>query len=113
MSQEVFEVGVRVKHKENGTTGVVVPILMDLCVPGYVMVDFDGVHGTHSCPTSILEVLGMIQVEFDSERCRGCVFANGSRCHRYLRSRFGWMLASNGKGYIPNNGYPFCKDETC
>ena len=95
--------------RHNSEIGIAVPDPMGLCHKGYVMVDFDnGV--IRPCPNSELEIVEQFKVEFDKQKCRGCIFAGSNGCHRYDNGMMG-LPPFSGSKRIPKRIYPYCQQE--
>ena len=97
---------VRYKGKR---VGVLVPDIMGLCNKGCVMVDFDG-GVLKACCEDSLELVERVEIKFNPEKCKDCVFSSGSDCHRHHNGALGWLL-SGAKKHIPTRIYPHCQDE--
>jgi len=98
----------KVRHPENGI-GIIVPDPMNMCTKGNVMVNFDG-GNLRACHIGDLKSVEELEVEFDVQRCKGCVFSSSSECQRHHNGYLGWLLSSSKK-HVPTRIYPHCREE--
>jgi len=110
MTKKDFKLGTKVKRTDSKRIGEVVADSFDLCDDKSVMVEFDGVFCVASVNCGDLVILGVVEPEIDSEKCRGCIFFNGARCLRYSAGRLGMILSGKNNKRLPNRIYPFCQN---
>lgn len=108
MNKDSFQLGTKVRHKEDKRTGVVVFDFFRCCGLNEIPVEWDGQIGIEGTNWKVLEILEVIEPKVNFEKCRDCIFYNG-RCMRYTPGRIA-MLYNETKGKrIPERIYPHCQ----
>ena len=110
MASNRFRVGTLVKNKEDGKLGAVVNDLFRCCGPNQVPVEWDGTIGIRGVDWNNLEEENLIIPKINSEKCRTCIYSNGTECLRYSPGG-PCMLYRDGKAgmRIPDRIYPYCQ----
>ena len=108
MKKGDFKPGTKVEDTSCGRIGVVLPDPFRLCGKDDVLVEFDGALAEVAINWRNLKILGLIEPEVNHERCKDCIFYNGS-CLRYTAGRIAMLLCATNSKKVPNRIYPLCR----
>jgi|GEM_PF-6256546 len=103
--------GTRVRIKEHGRMGVVVPDLLGICPDGSVLIEIDQTPGVSSIRSAKLEVVEVLEIEFCRGKCPACIFCQEESCARYSALRLCTVVSALAARIVPQRSYPFCQDE--